>query len=213
MKHISLKKDFTQCAIRDNSGCTVRPAKKAMLKKLGMYAGTLAIGACLATSAVALTGCGASFEGSGSKDAASAEQLAQKTDDPWKSEIKVDTTKTFQDGHINDGTYTGHGKGMEGAITVTISVSNNRITTQEITQEGESQSVGGYEAIRDGRYAKLIDAAQSYDFGSVSGAALTSCGVRAALVDALNQAGAGLDEDKINNSAIHSRAESDNSTK
>ena len=160
-----------------------------------------------------LSGCGASFEGSGSKDAASAEQLAQKTDDPWKSEITVDPTKTFTDSKINDGTYTGKGRGMEGAITVTISVSNNRITCKEITQEGESQSVGGYEAIRDGRYAKLIDAAQSYDFGSVSGAALTSCGVRAALVDALNQAGAGLDADKINNSAIHSRDGSEPATK
>ena len=169
--------------------------------------------ACAFCAVFALTGCGASYEGSGSKDAASAEQLAQKTDDPWKSEITVDPTKTFQDGKINDGTYTGKGRGMEGSITVTISVSNNRITCKEITQDGESQSVGGYEAIRDGRYAELINAAQSYDFGSVSGAALTSCGVRAALVDALNQAGAGLDADKINNSAIHSRNDSESSTK
>lgn len=175
--------------------------------------GICALCSCLMFTLFVLSGCGASFEGSGSKDAASAEQLAQKTDDPWKSEITVDPTKTFTDSKINDGTYTGKGRGMEGAITVTISVSNNRITCKEITQEGESQSVGGYEAIRDGRYAKLIDAAQSYDFGSVSGAALTSCGVRAALVDALNQAGAGLDADKINNSAIHSRDGSEPATK
>lgn len=186
---------------------------KIRTKKLASLIGALALCAALAFALVTTTGCGASFEGSGSKDAASAEQLAQKTEDPWKSEIKQDPSKTFQDGKINDGTYTGKGKGMEGAITVTISVSNNRIKCEQITQEGESQSVGGYEAIRDGRYAQLIDAAQSYDFGSVSGAALTSCGVRAALVDALNQAGAGLDADAINNSAIHSREASSNDTK
>ncbi len=187
--------------------------KKNNFKKLGKVAGACILGASLTFSCVAMSGCGASFEGSGSKDAASAEQLAQKIDDPWKSEIKQDPTKTFTDAKINDGTYTGCGRGMEGAITVTISVSNNRITCKEVTQEGESQSVGGFEAIRDGRYAQLIDAAQSYDFGSVSGAALTSCGVRAALVDALNQAGAGLDADAINNSAIHSREQSSNDTK
>lgn len=39
---------------------------------------------------------------------------------------------------------------MEGAITVTLLLDDGRITCLETTQEGESQSRGGYEAIRDG---------------------------------------------------------------
>ena len=44
---------------------------------------TTAIACSAAALALGLSGCGASFEGSGSKDAASAEQLALRTDDPW----------------------------------------------------------------------------------------------------------------------------------
>ena len=49
---------------------------------------------------------------------------------------------------------------MEGPITVTLLVQDNRIACLETTQEGESQSRGGYEAIRDGRFAAMIEAAQ-----------------------------------------------------
>lgn len=171
------------------------------------FKATIAAALLLAACTLCLAGCGSSFEGSGSKDAASAEQLAQRTDDPWKSEIYVDPNLTYQGsgGPLNNGTYTGTGKGMEGLVTVTINVKDNRIECTKVTQEGESQSVGGYEAIRDGRYAKLINAAQSYDFGSVSGAAITTSGIRAALVDALIQAGANLDASEICNTSVHGR--------
>lgn len=47
-----------------------------------------------------LTGCGASFEGSGSKDAASAEQLAMRIDDPWavqsREQVRVRATARMQ---------------------------------------------------------------------------------------------------------------------
>ncbi len=47
--------------------------------------------ACGATALVlGLSGCGASFEGSGSKDAASAEQLAMHADDPWDAVVQID---------------------------------------------------------------------------------------------------------------------------
>lgn len=51
---------------------------------------TTAIACSAAALALGLSGCGASFEGSGSKDAASAEQLALRTDDPWASEVAAD---------------------------------------------------------------------------------------------------------------------------
>ena len=143
-----------------------------------------------AVLAVGMTGCASTFEGSGSKDAASAEQLAMRLDDPWAVEMKADSTAKAE-GELVDGVYTGSGTGMEGLITTTLLVDDNRITCLEITQEGESQSRGGYEAIRDGRFAAMIEAAQGSDIDAVTGATITTAGVRQAVDDALAQAAAG----------------------
>lgn len=134
-----------------------------------------------------LAGCGASFEGSGSKDAASAEQLALHEPDPWAMEIQSDA-KAKAAGNLQDGVYQGVGKGMEGPITVTLLVDDNRITCLDMQQEGESQSRGGYEAIRDGKYAQMIEAAQGSDIDTISGATITTAGVKQAVEDALSQA-------------------------
>ena len=52
----------------------------------------------------------------------------------------------------------------------------------------ETQSVGGFEAIRDGKYALMIEAAQGSDIDTVSGATITTEAVRNAVDDALDQA-------------------------
>ena len=154
--------------------------------------GTRAFAACGACAlAVAMTGCGASFEGSGSKDAASAEQLAMHADDPWAVEVGANA-KVQSDFTLADGVYTGTGSGMDGLITVTLVVQDNHINCVEVTQEGETQSVGGFEAIRDGKYAAMIDAEQGPDIDCISGATITTAGVRQATTDALIQAGADL---------------------
>ncbi len=143
-----------------------------------------------AVAACTLVGCGASFEGTGSKDAASAEQLAQHADDPWDAPIEVDASKVSAVPLV-DGVYEGEGLGMAGVIGVKLEVKDNRITCLEVTQDGESQSVGGYEAVRDGTYAELIEAAQGADIDTVSGATITTAGVKAAVADALSKAQAG----------------------
>ncbi|WP_080797557.1 FMN-binding protein [Arabiibacter massiliensis] len=140
-----------------------------------------------AVLAMGMSGCGAGFEGSGSKDAASAEQLALRADDPWAQEVAADG-QAKAEGVLADGVYTGTGKGMEGPITVTLMVQDNRISCLETTQEGESQSRGGYEAIRDGKFAAMIEAAQGADIDAVSGATITTAGVKQAVEDALAQA-------------------------
>ena len=140
-----------------------------------------------AVLAVGMTGCASTFEGSGSKDAASAEQLAMRLDDPWAQEASSDA-RAKAEGTLADGVYTGEGKGMEGPITVTLLVQDNRISCLETTQEGESQSRGGYEAIRDGKFAAMIEAAQGSDIDAVSGATITTAGVKQAVEDALSQA-------------------------
>ena len=134
-----------------------------------------------AVLAAGMTGCGAGFEGSGSKDAASAEQLAMRLDDPCDQGVKAE-------GELADGVYTGTGKGMEGLVTVKLLVQDNRISCLETAQEGESQSRGGYEAIRDGRFAAMIEAAQGAGIDAISGATITTAGVRQAVEDALSQA-------------------------
>lgn len=143
--------------------------------------------ALLAMSTVGLAACGDSgFAGSGSKTAASAEQLAAVSSDPWDDAQSV--TATVLKGNYRDGTYSGEGQGMDGWIRVQITIAANRLSVDSITQEGETQSVGGYEGIMDGTYAQQIDAAQSTDIDGVAGATVTSSGVKAALQDALDQA-------------------------
>ena len=157
-----------------------------------MKTSKLTVVACGAAAlTLGLSGCGASFEGSGSKDAASAEQLALHADDPWAAiEVTADPAARAE-GDLHDGVYTGTGRGMEGLITVTLLVDDGRITCLETTQEGESQSRGGYEAIRDGKFAAMIEAAQGADIDTIAGATITTAGVRQAVEDALAQAEAG----------------------
>jgi len=143
--------------------------------------------AMLVCSFASLAACGGNnFAGSGSKTAASAEQLAQVTPDPWDE--AQSTTNAQLQGNYKDGTYTGEGQGMDGWIRVTITIKSNKLTVDSITQEGETQSVGGYEGIVDGTYAEQIDAAQSTEIDGIAGATVTSSGVKAALKAALDQA-------------------------
>lgn len=146
-----------------------------------MGAAVLATGSC---------GCAASYEGSGTKDAASAEQLAQHTENTWLLPVErssVEASDASQ-GAYGDGVYMGRALGMSGPVGVTLLVQDGYITCLETTQGGETQSVGGYEAIRDGRYAAMIDAAQGSDIDTIAGATITTAAVRAAVDDALDQA-------------------------
>lgn len=148
---------------------------------------TQAAAGAAAVLMLGLTGCGASFEGSGSKDAASAEQLAMRTDDPWAA-VQQSEARPHAAGTYADGVYAGTGTAMEGLVTVTLLVDDNHISCLEVTQEGESQSRGGYEAVRDGTFAAMIETAQGSDIDAISGATITTAGVKMAVDDALAQA-------------------------
>ena len=108
-------------------------------------------------------------------------------DDPWVAVVQIDPVKKC-DTPLRDGVYTGTGKAMAGNVTVTLLVDDNRITCLETAQHGETQSVGGFEAVRDGTFAKMIEAAQGSDIDTVSGATITTAGVKQAVDDALAQA-------------------------
>ncbi|MCI8467978.1 MAG: FMN-binding protein [Eggerthellaceae bacterium] len=140
-----------------------------------------------AAVSLGLSGCGASFEGSGSKDAASAEQLALRTEDPWAAEVVADPAARAAE-PLRDGVYTGSAPAMAGMVSTTLLVQDNRITCLAVDQQGETQSVGGFEAIRDGKYALMIEAAQGSGIDTISGATITTAAVRDAVDDALDQA-------------------------
>ena len=150
----------------------------------------VACGAAVVT--MGLSGCGASFEGSGSKDAASAEQLAMHAPDPWSEQVQVNPLAKAN-GQFRDGIYTGSAPAMAGNVGVTLLIEDNRITCLETTQDGETQSVGGFEAIRDGKYALMIEAAQGSDIDAISGATITTAAVRNAVDVALDQARIGVE--------------------
>jgi uncharacterized protein with FMN-binding domain len=75
-----------------------------------------------------------------------------------------------------------------GAITVELTVDENNITDAVVTGKGETKGIGGKEAIEDGTFAAQILETQSAEIDGVSGATLTSTGVRAAINEALAQA-------------------------
>lgn len=91
-------------------------------------------------------------------------------------------------GGLKDGVYTGAGQGKSGTIKVTLSISNGVITVDSITDPGETRGIGGAEAISDGSFANQIESCQSATIDGVTGATLTSNGVRQAVEDALAQA-------------------------
>lgn len=78
----------------------------------------------------------------------------------------------------------GHG----GAITVTLTVSDGKVTVDEITETGETAGIGGKEAIADGTFKAQIEEAQSADIDGVTGATMTTGGVITAVEEALAQA-------------------------
>lgn len=88
---------------------------------------------------------------------------------------------------LPNGIYQGQAQGMCGAIRVTLQVKDGVLTVLDIWQDGETQGVGGYEAIKDGTFAKMIEKAQGPAIDSVSGATITSAAVSQAVENALNK--------------------------
>lgn len=87
------------------------------------------------------------------------------------------------------GTYTGKGRGMGGAIEVTLTVDEDGIVSVDaIEDEGETQGIGGKEAIEDGTFAAQIMDAQSDEIDGITGATATTSGVETAVRNALKQA-------------------------
>jgi uncharacterized protein with FMN-binding domain len=83
------------------------------------------------------------------------------------------------------GTYTGEGYGYGGTVTVTITTDGNTITDVAVTGDNETPTVGG--AALDTLAAQILEA-QSAEIDGVSGASLTSKGIREAAQAAIDAA-------------------------
>lgn len=83
------------------------------------------------------------------------------------------------------GTYTSTAAGFGGDVTVSLTVSETKITAVEISGEGETVGIGG--AAMTDLSGAMIDA-QSVEVDAVAGATVTSNAVLAAAKNALNQA-------------------------
>ena len=107
---------------------------------------------------------------------------------------------------MTPGTYTGSANGMNDKILVEVAVTEDAITSIAVTHEQETPGIGG--PLQDAQGVTLtaggvspVDAipaavveAQTLAVDGVTGATITSYAVKAAIKDALTQAGANLDE-------------------
>ena len=133
--------------------------KKVVTKRL--------VSAVLASSMVLMAGC------SSSNPEAESTTAAEPT---------TTTAAASASGTYTAGTYTGEGQGFGGAVTVAITVDADSITDVKIEGADETPNIGGA-AFED--LAAQIKDAQSAEIDGVSGATLTSNGVKEAATMAI----------------------------
>ena len=89
------------------------------------------------------------------------------------------------------GTYTGTATGMDGTVKVDVTVDETSITSIEIVEENETEGVGDEALVL---IADEIMETQSIAVDTVAGATVSSAAMKAAVTDALSQAGADTSE-------------------
>ncbi len=98
---------------------------------------------------------------------------------------------------MKSGKHLGEGKGMYGPIKVEVDVENSQIKAVEVIEHSDTQGIA------DAGVARLpvaIVESQAYDVDVVSGATVTSEGIKEAVKDALQQAGARIEDCSANSS-------------
>lgn len=136
---------------------------------------------------------------------------AEQADTQSRSGVRTDSEKTkvkktsFQkQGEWKDGTYTGSGTGFGGTIRVEVTISDGKMTQiDDVDHAGETPSYYKKAAA----IIPQIIKAQTPNVDTVSGATYSSSGIREAVINALNKAGAGIAESANTNSAKSTEAE------
>lgn len=91
------------------------------------------------------------------------------------------------EGAYTPGTYTGEGTGRNGSIVVDVTVSENRIESIEVKEQAETPDIS---TLPLERIPQEVVEYQSLGVDSIAGATITSAGVKMAISNALEQAGA-----------------------
>ena len=111
------------------------------------------------------------------------------------------STKAPEAAGMKAGTYKASAAGFHGDITLEVTVDAEKITDIQVIEHSETEGIGA--AALPELVTKVLDS-QSIGIDGVSGATVTSNGFKAAMEDALTQAGA--DMDKMTKSAESSSA-------
>lgn len=102
-----------------------------------------------------------------------------------KAAEETTSVAAAESGIYTPGTYTGEADGFGGKVTVTITTDENSITDVTVTGDNETASIGGA-ALE--QLVEQIKTAQSAEIDGVSGATVTSTGVKEAAQAAINAA-------------------------
>ena len=104
----------------------------------------------------------------------------------YAAQAEMDEAQTTENTGLTDGTYTGHGTGFGGDITVELVVAQGKITSCEVVSE-ENETPEYLESAK--ALLGEVTEKQSADVDTVSGATLSSNGILEAVRDCLAQAG------------------------
>lgn len=143
----------------------------------------------LLASSLLLAGCGSSNS--------SATTAAQEPTTTTAAETEKETTAAE-----NGGVFTGKAAGFHGDIVVEITVDGDTITDLQVTEHSETENIG--EAALPILAQQALEN-QTINVDTVAGATVTSDGFRAALEDAVKNAG--LDVDKMSQAVASSEDE------
>lgn len=141
----------------------------------------------LLASSLLLAGCGSS--------SSSATTAAQEPTTTAAAETEKETTAAAENG----GVFTGKAAGFHGDIVVEITVDGDTITDLQVTEHSETENIG--EAALPILAQQALEN-QTINVDTVAGATVTSDGFRAALEDAVKNAG--LDVDKMSQAVASS---------
>ena len=104
-----------------------------------------------------------------------------------QAQAEAAQTAEQETGGLTDGTYTGHGTGFGGDITVEVTIADGKITDVEILSAEKEDSA--YLTMAKDIIPEILDA-QSADVDTISGATFSSTGIKNATAQALEKGGA-----------------------
>ncbi|MCD8023830.1 MAG: FMN-binding protein [Lachnospiraceae bacterium] len=107
----------------------------------------------------------------------------------WQGDLDDDDTSTSSTemvtGTYADGTYEGTGTGFNGDITVSVTITDGKISAIEVLDNAETENIGG---VALPEYINQTIETQSLDIDVVSSASNTLRGYKEAVNDALSKA-------------------------